>query len=113
VRLASGHLPEALAPLVTAVSQEEGDDIALAQAAAASPAAGANANTGARANASPAAPAGASGAPGRQYTLRVTDYTEVEPILAALRTSGAVIDDMQLKQADLEDVFLQIVGGGK
>jgi len=48
-----------------------------------------------------------------QYQLRVTDYSQVEPILAALRTSGAVIDDMQLQQADLEDVFIQIMEGSK
>ncbi len=45
-----------------------------------------------------------------KYVLRVTHYSEVEPILAALRTSGCVIDDLQLQQADLEDVFLQIMG---
>ena len=46
---------------------------------------------------------------GTKFTLRVTDYTEVESILACLREGGAVIDDMQLQQADLEDVFLQIM----
>lgn len=50
---------------------------------------------------------------GKQYTLRVTDYAEVEPILAKLRTSGAVIDEMHLQQADLEDVFIQIMGAEK
>jgi ABC-2 type transport system ATP-binding protein len=50
---------------------------------------------------------------GKKYTLRVNDYTEVEPILASLRTNGAVIDDMQLQQADLEDVFIQIMGNGQ
>ncbi|GGC89343.1 ABC transporter ATP-binding protein [Undibacterium terreum] len=48
-----------------------------------------------------------------EYVLRVNDYAEVEPILAALRTAGCTIEDMQLKQADLEDVFLQIMDGGK
>ena len=47
-----------------------------------------------------------------EYVLRVNNYSEVEPILAALRTAGCVIEDMQLKQADLEDVFLQIMNGG-
>jgi len=51
--------------------------------------------------------------PGQQYTLRVTNYNDVEPILAALRGAGAVIDDMQLQQADLEDVFIQIMEGSK
>ncbi|MGB6054826.1 MAG: ABC transporter ATP-binding protein [Burkholderiaceae bacterium] len=50
---------------------------------------------------------------GHQYTLRVTDYAEVEPILAKLRQSGAVIEDMQLQQADLEDVFIQIMESEK
>jgi ABC-2 type transport system ATP-binding protein len=50
---------------------------------------------------------------GAQYTLRVTDYKEVEPILGALRQAGAVIEDMQLQQADLEDVFIQIMEGAR
>jgi len=50
---------------------------------------------------------------GGKYTLRVNDYSEVEPILAALREAGAVIDDMHLQQADLEDVFIQIMEGEK
>jgi ABC-2 type transport system ATP-binding protein len=49
---------------------------------------------------------------GNQYSLRVNEYAEVETILARLRESGAVIDDMQLQQADLEDIFLQIMDGG-
>jgi ABC-2 type transport system ATP-binding protein len=50
---------------------------------------------------------------GSKYTLRVNDYAEVEPILAKLRQSGVVIEDMQLQQADLEDVFIQIMEGEK
>ena len=50
---------------------------------------------------------------GSRYTLRVTEYSEVEPILRALREAGASIEDMQLKQADLEDVFIQIMEGEK
>jgi ABC-2 type transport system ATP-binding protein len=46
----------------------------------------------------------------QQVHLRVNDYAEVEPILATLRASGAEIDDLQLQQADLEDVFIQIMG---
>ncbi|PRC94012.1 ABC transporter ATP-binding protein [Solimicrobium silvestre] len=45
--------------------------------------------------------------------LRVNDSTEIEPILASLRQAGCVIDDLQLQQADLEDVFLQIMGGAQ
>lgn len=50
---------------------------------------------------------------GNKFTLRVTDYKEVEPILATLRASGAEIDDLQLQRADLEDVFIQIMGDEK
>jgi ABC-2 type transport system ATP-binding protein len=50
---------------------------------------------------------------GHKYTLRVNDYAEVEPILVTLRESGAAVEDMQLHQADLEDVFIQIMGGEK
>jgi ABC-2 type transport system ATP-binding protein len=48
-----------------------------------------------------------------KYTLRVNEYSEVEPILAQLRMGGAVIGEMHLQQADLEDVFLQIMNNGK
>jgi ABC-2 type transport system ATP-binding protein len=50
---------------------------------------------------------------GNKYTLRVNEYTDVEPILAKLREAGAIIEDMQLQQADLEDVFIQIMEGEK
>lgn len=46
----------------------------------------------------------------RQYALRVNHYDEVEPILASLRNASCVLEDLQLQQADLEDVFLQIMG---
>jgi ABC-2 type transport system ATP-binding protein len=49
---------------------------------------------------------------GKKYSLRVTEYGEVEQILARLRLGGAVIDEMQLQQADLEDIFLQIMDRG-
>jgi ABC-2 type transport system ATP-binding protein len=50
---------------------------------------------------------------GNEFTLRVNDYADVEPILARLRESGAVVEDMQLQQADLEDVFIQIMENEK
>ena len=49
----------------------------------------------------------------QRYTVRISEYAEVEKILASVRESGGVIEDMQLKQADLEDVFLQIMGENK
>ena len=50
---------------------------------------------------------------GNKFTLRVNEYGDVEPILAKLRQAGVVIEDMQLQQADLEDVFIQIMEGEK
>ncbi|TCS37257.1 ABC-2 type transport system ATP-binding protein [Paucimonas lemoignei] len=50
---------------------------------------------------------------GNTYSLRVNDFAEVEPILARLREAGAKIEDMQLQQADLEDVFIQMMGNEK
>lgn len=50
---------------------------------------------------------------GRQYTLRVNHHDEVEPILATLREAGLTVEDLQLHQADLEDVFLQIMEGAQ
>jgi ABC-2 type transport system ATP-binding protein len=44
-----------------------------------------------------------------KYSLRINDYAEVEGILARLRQGGISIDEMQLQQADLEDIFLQIM----
>ncbi|RZT05504.1 ABC-2 type transport system ATP-binding protein [Duganella sp. CF402] len=49
---------------------------------------------------------------GKKYSLRINEYAEVEQILKRLRESGAVIDEMQLQQADLEDIFLQIMDKG-
>jgi ABC-2 type transport system ATP-binding protein len=46
---------------------------------------------------------------GNRYSLRVNAPSEVEGILARLREGGAVVDEMQMQQADLEDIFLQIM----
>jgi ABC-2 type transport system ATP-binding protein len=48
-----------------------------------------------------------------QHTLRVTNYSQVEPVLASLREAGCILENLQLQQADLEDVFLQIMDDGK
>jgi ABC-2 type transport system ATP-binding protein len=50
---------------------------------------------------------------GDKYTLRVNHHDEVEGILATIRSSGATLEDLQLHQADLEDVFMQVMGGDK
>jgi len=48
---------------------------------------------------------------GKQAVLRVPSYADVEPMLAACRTSGAVLEEFELQRADLEDVFVQIMQG--
>lgn len=53
----------------------------------------------------------AASSSGGKFSLRVNDYAEVEPILSAIRLAGGVIEEMHLQQADLEDVFLQIMDG--
>lgn len=45
------------------------------------------------------------------YTvLRINHSNEIEPILANLREAGCVIEELHVEQADLEDVFIQIMG---
>lgn len=44
------------------------------------------------------------------FTLALTDFNQVEFALSELRKSNASIEDMQLIEADLEDVFLSLVG---
>ncbi len=48
---------------------------------------------------------------GRVVQVPVADALAVERILAAVRESGARIDDVDIQKADLEDVFLDIIGG--
>lgn len=44
------------------------------------------------------------------YTVfRINHANEIEPLLTELRCAGCVIDEMHLEQADLEDVFIQIM----
>jgi ABC-2 type transport system ATP-binding protein len=51
------------------------------------------------------------GGRGGEHVLRLRDYTELEPTLAALRHAGCVIEEMELEQPDLEEVFLEIMRG--
>jgi len=48
---------------------------------------------------------------GQAYVLTLTELSQVEFALSELRKANAVIEDMQLNEADLEDVFLSLVGG--
>ena len=48
---------------------------------------------------------------GNKYLIRISHASEVEKILATVRQSGATVAEMQLQQADLEEVFLQVMAG--
>ena len=48
---------------------------------------------------------------GMRFTLDLPDLAEIEGILAALRTAGITVRDMNLGEADLEEVFLKIMRG--
>jgi ABC-2 type transport system ATP-binding protein len=47
------------------------------------------------------------------HTLRVRSYAEVEGVLAQVREAGAQIEELELQQPDLEDVFVQIMKDAK
>jgi ABC-2 type transport system ATP-binding protein len=47
--------------------------------------------------------------PDGRVRIAVGRYDEVEPILAALRVAGCVIDEMEMTHTDLEEVFLRIM----
>ena len=50
---------------------------------------------------------------GRIVQLTAHDATEVERILATLREAAVPIEDLEIGRADLEDVFLEIMQGGR
>ena len=43
------------------------------------------------------------------HTLRLRSFTEIEGVLAELREAGVQIEELELLQPDLEDVFVQIM----
>ena len=45
------------------------------------------------------------------FTLALTEFNQVEFVLSELRKAKIHIEDMQLFEADLEDVFMSLVGG--
>jgi len=47
------------------------------------------------------------------HTLRLRSYAEVECVLAQVREAGAQIEELELLQPDLEDVFVQIMQEAK
>jgi len=46
---------------------------------------------------------------GRIVQLPVHNAVEIENYLAAMRTAGQVAEDVEIRQADLEDVFLEVM----
>jgi ABC-2 type transport system ATP-binding protein len=50
-----------------------------------------------------------SSSSGNRHTFKLHDYAGVEHLLAALREADCKIEDMQLEQTDLEDVFVSIM----
>lgn len=51
---------------------------------------------------------GAAADVANQYILRLGSYDDVEPILAKCREAGCVLEDVEIRKADLEDVFIQL-----
>jgi len=46
---------------------------------------------------------------GRIVQLPAHDALEIESHLAAIRAAGLVAEDVEIRQADLEDVFLEVM----
>ena len=46
---------------------------------------------------------------GGYLNFHLGSYDEIEPLLGAIRESGSVIRDMRMTEADLEDVFIDIM----
>jgi ABC-2 type transport system ATP-binding protein len=49
-------------------------------------------------------------ADGLDYTLALNEVAQVEFVLTELRAANVAVVDMQLIEADLEDVFVNLVG---
>ncbi|MDE3010680.1 MAG: ABC transporter ATP-binding protein [Pseudomonadota bacterium] len=59
----------------------------------------------------PALAARAQALPGGRHRLALGDFAEVEQVLAACRQAGLQVEDLEVGQADLEEVFVAIVSG--
>jgi ABC-2 type transport system ATP-binding protein len=49
---------------------------------------------------------------GRTVQAKARDAADVEALLATLRAAGVRVEDLEIGRADLEDVFLDLVGDG-
>lgn len=47
---------------------------------------------------------------GDEYVLALASYAELEAMFAQLREAGVAVQEMNMQQSDLEEVFLQVVG---
>ncbi|MBA2351619.1 MAG: ATP-binding cassette domain-containing protein [Burkholderiales bacterium] len=45
----------------------------------------------------------------KSFTLKIEDYSEIERVMAELRMAGITVQELELQQPDLEDVFMQIM----
>ena len=45
------------------------------------------------------------------WSIRIGGFSEIEPLLATLREAGCSIEDFELAQTDLEDVFVSVMQG--
>ncbi len=50
---------------------------------------------------------------GDEVILALSELSQVETVLSTLREAKVLVQDMQLQEADLEDVFLNLVGNQK
>jgi ABC-2 type transport system ATP-binding protein len=48
---------------------------------------------------------------GRQHLLRLASYDDVEKILTQCRAAGCTFEEIEIRKADLEDVFVQVMNG--
>jgi ABC-2 type transport system ATP-binding protein len=44
------------------------------------------------------------------YTLSLSDISHIEQVLAELRSANVTVEDLQVIETDLEDVFVELVG---
>ena len=50
---------------------------------------------------------------GDEFVLALSELSQVETVLRTLREANVMVQDMQLQEVDLEDVFLNLVGNQK
>jgi ABC-2 type transport system ATP-binding protein len=48
---------------------------------------------------------------GRVVQFPAHDALEIEQYLAAVREAGLAVEDVEIRKADLEDVFLEVMAG--